>query len=191
MLKQFKIAAAVVTAAVASTAFASAASANPIDSFTVNSAGNTYQFGNSCAPGAAPAANASLNWRNNPAGTSGAPLLAGTLCLQNTTDETRVKVTYHDAAANPITRFITPSLTGTGGPLDTAVHRPGRLADRVPDPGPRAHRRRAPRPGRKLGCGGVLDPVPLAGPQPVRAARAHGPLGRVGTGRLGVSSEHS
>jgi len=121
MLKQFKIAAAVVTAADASTAFASAASANPIDSFTVNSAGNTYQFGNSCAPGVAPAANASLNWRNNPGGTSGAPLLAGTLCLQNTTDETRVKVTYHDPAANPITRFITPSLTGTGGPLDTAV----------------------------------------------------------------------
>jgi hypothetical protein len=121
MLKQFKIAAAVVTAAVASTAFASAASANPIDSFAINSAGNTYQFGNGCAAGAAPAANANLNWRNNAAGTSGAPRLDGTLCLQNTTDETRVKVVYHDAAANTITRFVTPSLTGTGGPLDTTA----------------------------------------------------------------------
>ena len=123
MLKQFKLAAAVLTAAVASTAFASAASANPIDSFAINSAGNTYQFANGCAPGVAPAANATLNWRNNAAGTSGAPLINGTLCLQNTTDETRVKVVYHDNAipANTITRFVSPSLFGTGGALDTTA----------------------------------------------------------------------
>jgi hypothetical protein len=121
MLKQFKIAAAVVTAAVASTAFASAASANPIDTFTINSAGNMYQFGNSCAIGAWPGTSASLDWRNNAAGTNGSPELNGTLCLQNTTDETRVRVIYHDASGNTITRFVTPSLTGTGGQLDTTA----------------------------------------------------------------------
>jgi hypothetical protein len=121
MLKQFKLAAAVVTAAVASTAFASAASANPIDSFSINSAGNTYQFGTGCTIGAPPAGNAGLDWRTNAGGTSGAPLVDGTLCLQNTTDETRVRVLYHDAGGNTITRFVSPSLTGTGGPLDTTA----------------------------------------------------------------------
>jgi hypothetical protein len=121
MLKQFKIAAAVVTTAIASTAFASAASANPIDNVTINGAGNTYQFGNGCTAGLPATPDATLNWRNNAADTSGAPQVAGTLCLQNTTDETRVRVIYHDALANTITRFVTPSLTGSGGPLDTSV----------------------------------------------------------------------
>jgi Flp pilus assembly protein TadG len=121
MLKQSKLAAAVVTAALASAAFASAASANPIDSFTINSAGNMYQFGSTCSIGAPPSPSATLDWRNNAAGTSGAPQVSGTLCLQNTTDETRVKVLYHDSTGGQITRFVSPSLTGTGGPLDTSA----------------------------------------------------------------------
>lgn len=121
MLKQFKIAAAIVTAAIASTAFASTASAVPIDSFTINSAGNTYQFGNGCNVGLPATPSATLDWRNNAANTSGAPQIMGTLCLQNTTDETRVKVLYHDSTGGQITRFVSPSLTGTGGPLDTTA----------------------------------------------------------------------
>jgi hypothetical protein len=121
MLKQFKLAAALATAAIASTAFVSAASAAPIDSFTLNSAANMYQFGNSCSIGAAPSPSATLDWRNNAGGTSGAPQVSGTLCLQNTTDEARVRVLYHDASGATITRFFSPSLTGTGGQLDTTA----------------------------------------------------------------------
>ena len=115
MFKKFNIAVAIATAAIASTALATPASATP-DPVTLNSAGNTFQFGNACAPGQPPFLDGVLVWRT--IGNTGAPLLNGTLCLQNTMSQARLRVIYHDAAFNVIDSFVTAPVTGLGNPLD-------------------------------------------------------------------------
>jgi hypothetical protein len=112
------IAAAVATAALASAALAVPASAAPIDAFSIDTPGHTFQFGNQCAPGAAPGASGELDWRENANGTTIAPHLRGYLCLQGTQATTRMQVTYHNDLHQEVSAFDSNDSTGNGSPLN-------------------------------------------------------------------------
>ena len=91
------------------------------DPVNINTAGNTFQFGTGCAPGMAPL-DGNLNWRENAALTSTAPLLTGDICLQNTNATVRVAVEHYDAVTHAlITRNASLPLNGNGGPLNTST----------------------------------------------------------------------
>ena len=119
MFRKRNLAGAAVAAAIASAALAGPAAAAPIDPVTIDTPGHTFQFGNGCAVGAAPATNGNVDWRYNPAGTNSAPQISGTLCLQGTNALARMAVTYHDANHNVITRFASNPAQGNGSPLNT------------------------------------------------------------------------
>jgi hypothetical protein len=119
MLKKSHIAAVIAAAALVS---AAPASALPIDQVILDTADHEFQFGDqgSCSPGAAPSAPAVLDWNESANGQSVRPAIEGDLCLQDTNAEARVAVVYHTASGQTITKFSSPSLTGSGGPLTTS-----------------------------------------------------------------------
>jgi hypothetical protein len=120
MLKKSHIAAAVAAASLATGALASTAFADPV---TIDT-GSEYQLGDygSCSPGAAPSAPAELLWHENANGTSIRPEINGDLCLQDTSAEARVAVVLHTGGfpVQTVTKFSSPSLIGSGGPLTTS-----------------------------------------------------------------------
>jgi hypothetical protein len=117
------VAAAIAAAALGSAALAVPASAAPIDSVLMNTAGNTFQFGdvNACAPGAAPAAGGILDWNENGGQTTVEPTLDGEICLQNTNATARIVLELYDNNHDVVTRERSPSLSGSGGLLDTSA----------------------------------------------------------------------
>ena len=118
MFRKSNLAAALAVAVLGAVALASPASAAPIDNVTLDTTNHRFSFGEDCATGAGPGLPAQLDWDNNAQGTSGAPHIIGTLCLQNTTAQARLHVIYHDATGNQITHFRTSPATGNGSPLN-------------------------------------------------------------------------
>jgi hypothetical protein len=114
------VAAAIATAALASAALAAPASATPIDPVLIDTPGHTFQFGDQCAPGAAPGTTGDLDWRENtnPTPPTIAPHLEGFMCLQGTQARTRMRVVYHDDQHQPVSAFSSNPATGNGSPLN-------------------------------------------------------------------------
>jgi hypothetical protein len=126
MFRKTNLVAALATAVLGAAALASPASAQPIDSFTLDTPNHRFSFGNGCAPGQPPVTNGTLDWNLSAGGGAVSPQLIGTLCLQGTTADARLHVLYHDAGGAPITQYRTNTATGNGSPLNTfAVNRTG------------------------------------------------------------------
>ena len=126
MFKKSNLAAAFAAAVLGAVALASPASAQPIDSFTLDTPNHKFSFGNGCAAGSGPATNGTLDWNLSAGGGAVSPQLIGNLCLQNTTADARMHVVYHDVVGNPITQYRTNTATGNGSPLNQfAVNRTG------------------------------------------------------------------
>ena len=123
------VAAAVVTAGVALAALTAPAMAATFDRVNIESSNVTheFQFGDTCTAGAGPTSSGDeVDWQQNAALTTVAPLLVGNLCLQNTTAEARVVLEYRDSNHVVIGRYGSNPAFGNGSSLNAfAVNRAG------------------------------------------------------------------